>query len=117
MRDDGAQVVALADPDRASQALDNLVANALAHGRGDVRLDARQVGGGIELHVTDEGAGFPDDLLTSGFERFSQGERSGSGSGLGLAIVAAIARAHGGDVGARNLPAGGADVWFTLPAA
>jgi heavy metal sensor kinase len=114
---DGAQAVALADPDRARQALDNLVANALAHGRGDVRLGAREVDGHVELHVTDEGPGFSEDLLTSGFERFSQGDRSGSGSGLGLAIVAAIARAHGGDVGARNVPGGGADVWFSLPAA
>jgi signal transduction histidine kinase len=37
--------------------------------------------------------------------------------GLGLAIVAMIARAHGGDAGAGNLAAGGADVWLRLPAA
>ena len=34
-------VVVLADPDRAAQALDNLVANALAYGDGEVRLAAR----------------------------------------------------------------------------
>ena len=109
----------LADRDRAAQALDNLIANALAHGRGEVRLVAREAGERVELHVIDEGPGFPEHLQAHAFERFSQGEEghSGEGSGLGLAIVAAIARAHGGDVGARNLPAGGADVWITLPAA
>ena len=109
----------LADRDRAAQALDNLIANALAHGRGEVRLVAREAGERVELHVIDEGPGFPEHLQAHAFERFSQGEEGylGEGSGLGLAIVAAIARAHGGDVGARNLPAGGADVWITLPAA
>ena len=109
--------VILADPDRAAQALDNLVANALAHGGGEVELTARPVDGRVELHVSDNGEGFPDELLARAFERFSRGDpaRAGEGTGLGLAIVAAIAEAHGGDAGARNLPAGGADVWISLP--
>jgi signal transduction histidine kinase len=37
------------------------------------------------------------------------------GAGLGLAIVAAIAKAHGGHAGAVNRPEGGADVWVSLP--
>jgi len=116
---DGAGLSVAADPDRAAQALDNLVANALAHGAGDVRLSARADGDLVELHVADVGAGFPDDLLDRAFERFSQGTpgHSGEGTGLGLAIVAAIAAAHGGAAGARNLAGGGADVWLSLPAA
>jgi heavy metal sensor kinase len=111
--------VALADPDRTAQALDNLVANALAHGRGDVSLTARAAHDRVELHVTDEGPGFPQQLLERAFDRFSRGDpaRAGEGTGLGLAIVAAIAQAHGGEVGARNPPGGGADVWISLPAA
>ncbi len=114
-----AGAVALGDPDRTAQALDNLVANALAYGDGEVRLSAREVDGRVELHVTDDGEGFDEELLPRAFERFSQGDRgrSGAGSGLGLAIVAAIARAQGGDAGARNPPGGGADVWISLPAA
>jgi heavy metal sensor kinase len=115
--EDGA--VALADPDRAAQALDNLVANALAYGRGEVRLSAGEGEGQVELHVTDQGDGFPPDLLERAFDRFSRGDpgRSGEGTGLGLAIVAAIARAHGGAAGVRNRPEGGADAWISLPAA
>jgi heavy metal sensor kinase len=114
-----AGTIVLADPDRTGQALDNLVANALTHGRGEVRLAARPRKGRVELHVTDEGGGFPEELLPRAFERFSRGDRarSGEGTGLGLAIVAAIARAQGGEAGARNLPGGGADVWISLPAA
>jgi heavy metal sensor kinase len=114
---DGA--VALADPDRAAQALDNMVANALAHGGGRVQLSSRSAGRLVELHVTDEGDGFPDELLGRAFERFSRGDpaRSGEGTGLGLAIVAAIAAAHGGRAGVSNRAEGGADVWIALPTA
>jgi two-component system, OmpR family, sensor kinase len=111
--------VLVGDPDRAAQALDNMIAHALVHGGGLVKLNARQVEGRVELHVTDQGEGFSDELLERAFDRFSRGDsaRSGEGTGLGLAIVAAIAEAHGGDVGARSLPGGGADVWISLPAA
>jgi heavy metal sensor kinase len=107
-----------ADPDRVAQALDNLVANALTHGAGPVTLSAARANGRVELHVTDRGAGFPDGLLDRAFERFSRADpaRSGEGTGLGLAIVGAIAAAHGGEAGARNLAGGGADVWISLPA-
>jgi signal transduction histidine kinase len=106
------------DPDRAAQALDNLVANALAYGDGDVTLAATVSNGTVELHVTDQGHGFPDGFLEHAFERFRRGEagRTGEGAGLGLPIVATIAQAHGGEAGARNLPAGGADVWLSVPA-
>jgi two-component system, OmpR family, sensor kinase len=116
---ESAGTIVLADADRTGQVLDNLVANGLAHGRGEVRLAARPTEGWVELHVTDQGDGFPEELLPRAFERFSRGDRarSGAGTGLGLAIVAAIARAHGGEAGARNLPGGGADVWITLPVA
>jgi two-component system, OmpR family, sensor kinase len=82
-------------------------------------LVARRRGGDVELHVTDDGPGFPPGLMEHAFERFTRGEAAepGTGSGLGMAIVAAIAHAHGGRAGARNVPDGGADVWISLPAA
>jgi two-component system, OmpR family, sensor kinase len=108
-----------ADPDRAAQALDNLIANALAYGDGDITLAATVTGGAVELHVSDQGGGFPEGFGPHAFERFRRAEpaRPGGGAGLGLPIVATIAQAHGGRVGARNLPAGGADVWLSVPAA
>ena len=80
------------------QALGNLVDNAQRHGAGVVRLEAERDGNGVRLSVTDEGPGFPAKLLPHAFERFTRGDeaRERGGAGLGLAIVAAIARAHGG---------------------
>jgi two-component system OmpR family sensor kinase len=101
---------------RVEQALGNLVENALRHGRGRIVLEARAANGRVELHVQDEGEGFPPGFLGSAFEPFSRSDsaRSSQGAGLGLAIVEVIARAHGGAAYATNV-GGGADVWLVLP--
>ncbi len=106
-----------ADPVRLEQAVGNLVDNALEHGLGPVRLFARSHDGVVELHVTDEGSGFPDTFVERAFDRFSRADdaRSSQGTGLGLAIVALIARAHGGEAHAETREHGGADVWIALP--
>ena len=111
--------VVLADPLRVEQALGNLVDNALVHGAGAISLHEHATGEVVEVHVSDEGRGFPPGFETRAFERFSRADeaRSGGGSGLGLAIVALIARAHGGDAHLRNGGSTGADVWITLPRA
>ena len=105
-----------ADPLRLEQALDNLVENALRHGGGTIRLAARPAGETVELHVADEGTGFPPAFLDHAFERFTRSDeaRAGGGTGLGLAIVDVIARAHGGSAGAANRERG-ADVWISVP--
>ena len=105
-----------ADRERVEQALGNLVENALVHGAGTVELSLRRNDGEVELHVRDEGPGFPLAFAPRAFDRFSRADeaRGHGGSGLGLAIVAAIAEAHGG--AARVAANGHADVWLTLPA-
>jgi signal transduction histidine kinase len=108
-----------ADAERVDQALSGLVDNALVHGQGDVVLSARAVDDAVELHVTDEGRGFPPAFRERAFDRFSRGDeaRSRGGSGLGLSIVALIASAHGGSTGLGDRPGGGADIWLSLPRA
>jgi signal transduction histidine kinase len=107
-------LVALVDRRRLEQALANLVENALRHGSGTVRLEAVEGSGALGLHVTDQGQGFPPEFVEHAFERFTRADGSQAGAGLGLAIVAAIARAHGGTASASNMPAGGADVALTV---
>jgi signal transduction histidine kinase len=107
-----------ADPARIEQALGNLVENALRYGDGDITLSAGVRNGRIELHVGDDGPGFAPEFLPGAFRRFARADsgRSTDGAGLGLAIVATIAASHGGSAHAANRPAGGADVWISLPA-
>jgi two-component system, OmpR family, sensor kinase len=109
----------IVDRIRLEQALGNLVDNALEHGGGAVTLGARARDEHVELYVTDNGAGVPPEFVARAFDRFSRPDdgRSARGVGLGLSIVELIARAHGGAAGVRNGPAGGTEIWITLPAA
>jgi signal transduction histidine kinase len=113
-----AELALVGDRLRLEQALGNLLDNALRHGAGAIALVALQRDGRVELHVVDEGDGFPPAFLARAFRRFSRAEegRTSGGSGLGLAIVATIAQAHGGSVRAVNRAGGGADVSIALPA-
>ncbi len=114
--EDASQGRVQADRMRVEQALGNLVENALRYGAGTVRVWSRANDGRIEIHVGDQGPGFPPEFLPHAFERFRRADtaRSSDGTGLGLAIVKAIALAHGGEVHARNTSGGGADVWIEL---
>jgi two-component system, OmpR family, sensor kinase len=116
---DGAGGKVVGDRLRLEQALTSMVDNALRYGEGEVRLWARPNGSRVELHVSDDGPGFPPDFIARAFERFSRADaaRARGGTGLGLAIVDTIARAHGGRGAALNDPAGGADVWIEVPSA
>jgi len=102
---------------RLEQALGNLVENALRYGAGEVRLSASASDSVVELHVTDDGSGFPPEFLERAFERFTRldAARTRGGAGLGLSIVRVIAEAHGGSAHAANREEGGSDVWIALP--
>ena len=111
--DDG-QIV-YGDELRLRQALGNLVYNALRHGADDIELSSRREGVGVQLAVSDAGAGFDPEFAARAFDRFTRGDmaRSSSGTGLGLAIVRTIAEAHGGR--AEVVPGPGASVRIWLP--
>jgi signal transduction histidine kinase len=106
-----------ADRLRLEQALGNLADNALRYGGSTVELSAEAEGDGVRLWVRDDGDGFPDGFAAEAFQRFTRADaaRGRGGAGLGLAIVAVIARAHGGTAGAGNRATGGAEVWISLP--
>ena len=114
-------VRATVDPDRISQAVDNLIGNALRFApQGSVIVvTARTAGSDLEIEVSDTGPGFPAEFLPHAFERFrrpgSGRARADGGAGLGLAIVQAIAVAHGGAAVAGNRAGGGAVVVLRLP--
>ena len=111
----GDPLVVSADRSLLEQALANMVDNAFTHGAGRISLRTEQRNGSTELHVLDEGKGFPADFLHHAFERFSRAQKTtADGSGLGLAIVETIAEAHGWEARAANAPGGGTDVWLDL---
>lgn len=108
-----------ADANRLTQVLVNLLSNASKFspmgGRIELRvtLDDEQV----TVAVLDSGPGLPTERYADLFKRFVTASHSHDtqyGIGLGLSVVKSIVEMHGGQVGAANLPAGGAKVWFTI---
>lgn len=103
------------DPAAIEAALVNLLSNALTCGE-NVVLEGKGSPLGWEVRVLDDGPGFDEDDLPRIFEKFRRGQHAPTGgAGLGLAIVAAMVRAHAGEVWARNRQEGGGDVGFALP--
>jgi signal transduction histidine kinase len=86
------------DRDLLSQALANLVENAIRHAPSgsDIALDLRREGKGTVLSVGDHGPGIPEAERANVLKRFYRLEqsRTSPGSGLGLALVKAIAELH-----------------------
>ncbi|MCB5292784.1 sensor histidine kinase [Arthrobacter sp. SO3] len=110
------------DPLRISQAVDNLVSNAIKYSPagGTVRVSAGQEGGRVLLHVEDDGMGMTAADADRVFTRFfrSPAVREGSipGIGLGLSITKAIIERHGGTISCRTLPGCGSTFTVELPA-
>lgn len=106
-----------ADPDLATQALLDLVANAAdaAPPGTAITLSAAPAPDGVALSVSDRGPGVPAELRGQIFEPFFTTRPQGTG--LGLAVVRHIARAHGGRVELDDAPGGGARFTLVLPAA
>ena len=70
---------------------------------------------GVRLAVSDNGAGFPEELMARIFEPYVTTKPRGTG--LGLAIVKKIIDEHHGSVAIENQPAHGASVTVLLPLA
>ncbi|MGB0100881.1 MAG: PAS domain S-box protein [Nocardioides sp.] len=92
------------DADRLAQAVENLVTNALRHGKQPVRVTCRSVedqGPMVEIAVSDAGEGVPEEMRGRLFDRFATGRARG-GTGLGLYIVRQLARSHDGEATYRS---------------
>jgi signal transduction histidine kinase len=108
VRTDGEHARGEWDPDRAYQAVSNLVANAVRHAAPGtpVTIGVRGGANDVELSVHNSGEPIEPELLSRLFAPFERGSASGggigAGLGLGLYIVKEIAAGHGGEVRVRS---------------
>jgi signal transduction histidine kinase len=102
-----------ADPDRLNQILTNLITNGLRHGEGSVVVTSAVDDGQVEIAVTDDGPGIPEEQVGDVFQPFARGGGGSIGTGLGLAIARALAEAHGGTLEYRP-PQNGSPHAFVL---
>ncbi len=99
--------------DLISDALRNLIENALRHGPAGTSITVA-CGPGPRLSVSDCGSGVPEAERSKIFDRFMHGPGS-PGAGLGLFIVRRIAEAHGGQVTVGDADGGGARFTLDFP--
>ena len=100
------------DADRLTQAVWNLVRNALEAGAANVTLRTRAEHGvrigevphalALRLEIVDDGRGVPEHLAEQVFLPLVSGRAEGTG--LGLALAQQVAREHGGSLAYRSRP-------------
>ncbi|GAA5179149.1 hypothetical protein GCM10023322_08280 [Rugosimonospora acidiphila] len=111
---DTAPAVVNGDPTLIRMALQNLVTNAIRHGRiGAAPCELIVTVRPGEVRIEDRGPGLPDWSLDASRPRFRTG--AADGVGLGLNIAAWVAAEHGGSLRLGTAAGGGAAAVLTLP--
>ena len=111
----------VADSDRISQVVMNLLTNAIRynHDDGRVSVTTRSSKGEVILNISDTGIGIGPEHLPHIFERFYRVDKARSrkdgGIGLGLAICRSIVEAHGGQITVTSVAEGGSQFEVRLP--
>lgn len=103
------------------QVIVNILENAVQHARGMTRLDLRVTTRGNQavFEIEDDGCGIDkermENLFTGYFEmKEAPVDNQKRSMGIGLSVCATIIRAHGGEIEAKNLKAGGCVFCFVL---
>jgi two-component system sensor histidine kinase TctE len=108
-------VTVMADEISLTEAVRNMLINALRHGTAPVIIGVSTVDDVAAIWVQDTGPGPPAEVRATIGQRFERSAASkGNSAGLGLSIVAAVARAFEGEMTMANVP-GGFRVSLTLP--
>ena len=107
-----------ADSAQIRQVIHNLVQNAqdalAARSNPSIEVRTERAADRVRLQVSDNGWGFPEEMMASIFEPYATTKPRGTG--LGLAIVKKIVDEHHGEVAIENRPSEGATVSVLLPA-
>lgn len=108
-----AACIVAGDPGSLETLARNLLANAVAHARHELRIEVAPCDGEVRLRVENDGHVVAAEALRDAFARWSS--RRPGGSGLGVPIARALAEAHGGRLVAEPRPGGGAIFALWLP--
>ena len=110
-----------ADQDKIEQVLTNLLSNAVKYSPegGKVTVLAERLNDHVQVSVTDQGIGIPEDHLTKLFTRFhrvdNRDTRKQYGTGIGLYLVKHLVEAHRGEIKVESTLGQGSTFTFVLP--
>jgi len=112
----------LADENRLSQILFNLVGNALRYTeKGSITVTGEVKGDMMQLILSDTGRGIPEERLKHLFDYYEQSEllpeREYTGTGLGLPVTRQLVELHGGTIQVHSTVGQGSTFILTLPVA
>lgn len=112
--------IALGDPDKIEQVLENLMVNALKYtNQGTITIGYSKSGDYVTLYVKDTGIGIAREHLDHLFDRFYRTDKARSrdkgGTGLGLSVVQSILHAHKQEINVKSKPGKGTTFSFKLP--
>ena len=111
------------EADRIRQILVNLLTNAHEYSPegASIAVAARPVGAEVEISVSDNGQGIPEEQIGRIFDRFTRGDagltQRVGGTGLGLAISKSLVELHGGSITAESTVGVGSTFRVRLPIA
>lgn len=113
-------LILYADPLKISQALSNLIDNAIKYtGSGSVEIDVKEKNGNIAFAVSDTGIGISPEELGKIGEKFYRSQNAinidNQGTGLGLFIAKTIIEKHGGRLEIKSSLGKGTNFSFTIP--
>jgi signal transduction histidine kinase len=103
------------DPERLTQALINIMKNAIQAmtAGGSLRIETKSFKDRVEVNISDTGSGIPPDQMEKIFNYYYTTKEDGVG--LGLPIAHRIIEAHGGQLKLESQPGVGTKVTITLP--
>jgi len=103
------------DPDKLKQVFINIISNGIEAMKsgGSIYISTEIIPNGVEIRITDEGAGINQDKLQNLFEPFYTTREHGWG--LGLPISYKLIEAHNGDIWAVSAPGKGTTFIIQLP--
>lgn len=114
-------IMIYADRLRLRQIMYNLLSNSLKFTpeNGCIKINATEKDKMLEIAVSDNGIGIPEDKQEAIFETFRQADSSTSkqygGTGLGLALVRKYVEMHGGEIRVDSEEGAGSTFTFTIP--
>jgi signal transduction histidine kinase len=105
------------DPGQIRQVIMNILTNSIQAitVNGNITIETREENNNVEIIITDNGCGIPEENLSKIFDPFFTTKKPGEGTGLGLSISYGIIKRHNGSIDVKSQVGKGATFIIKLP--